>query len=44
MRAVVCRELRGPDALELADLPTPEPGACGVRIRVERLASTSPTA
>ena len=34
MRAVVCRELRGPDALELADLPTPEPGACGVRIRV----------
>jgi NADPH2:quinone reductase len=34
MRAVVCRELRGPDALELADLPTPEPGACGIRIRV----------
>ena len=34
MRAVVCRELGGPDALELADLPTPEPGACGVRIRV----------
>ena len=34
MRAVVCRELRGPDALELADLPVPEPGACGVRIRV----------
>ena len=34
MRAVVCRALRGPDALELADLPVPEPGACGVRIRV----------
>lgn len=34
MRAVVCRELRGPDALELVDLPTPEPGACGVRIKV----------
>jgi len=34
MRAVVCRELRGPDALEMADLPLPEPGACGVRIRV----------
>ena len=32
-----CRRLPGaarPDALELADLPTPEPGACGVRIRV----------
>ena len=34
MRAVLCRELRGLDVLELADLPTPEPGACGVRIRV----------
>jgi NADPH:quinone reductase len=34
MRAVVCRALEGPDALELADLPVPEPGACGVRIRV----------
>ena len=34
MRAVVCRELRGPDALEVAELPLPEPGACGVRIRV----------
>jgi NADPH2:quinone reductase len=34
MRAVVCRELRGLDALELEDLPTPEPGACGVRIKV----------
>ena len=34
MRAVVCRELAGPDALELAELPVPEPGACGVRIRV----------
>ena len=34
MRAIVCHALRGPDALELADLPVPEPGACGVRIRV----------
>ena len=34
MRAVLCRELRGPDALELADLPAPEPGACGVRVQV----------
>ena len=34
MRAVLCRDLRGPDSLELAELPTPEPGACGVRIRV----------
>ncbi len=35
MRAVVCKALEGPDALELvADLPVPEPGACGVRIRV----------
>lgn len=34
MRAVLCRALEGPDALELADLPVPEPGACGVRIRV----------
>ena len=34
MRAVVCRELRGTEALEVAELPLPEPGACGVRIRV----------
>ena len=34
MRAVVCRELRGPEALEVANLAMPEPGACGVRIRV----------
>ena len=34
MRAIVCRTLQGPDALELVDLPVPEPGACGVRIRV----------
>lgn len=34
MRAIVCRALEGPDALELAELPDPEPGACGVRIRV----------
>lgn len=34
MRAIVCRALEGPDSLELADLPEPETGACGVRIRV----------
>ena len=34
MRAIVCRTLGGPDSLELAELPDPEPGACGVRIRV----------
>jgi NADPH2:quinone reductase len=34
MRAVVCRALEGPGSLELADLPDPDPGACGVRIRV----------
>src|SRR3954464_2887301 len=34
MRAIVCRALQGPDSLELVDLPVPEPGACGVRIRV----------
>ncbi len=34
MRAIVCQTLEGPDALVLADLPVPEPGACGVRIRV----------
>jgi NADPH2:quinone reductase len=34
MRAMVCRALEGPDALEFTELPDPEPGACGVRIRV----------
>jgi NADPH:quinone reductase len=34
MRAIVCHALQGPDSLELVDLPVPEPGACGVRIRV----------
>src|SRR5688500_9096352 len=34
MRAIVCRALEGPDALELTELADPEPGACGVRIRV----------
>jgi len=34
MQAIVCRALQGPDSLELLDLPVPEPGACGVRIRV----------
>ncbi len=34
MRAILCRQLGGPEALTLADLPEPDPGACGVRIRV----------
>ena len=34
MRAVVCRELRGPTPWSSPICPTPEPGACGVRIRV----------
>lgn len=34
MRAILCRALGGPDNLELAELPDPEPGACGVRVRV----------
>ncbi|MCB1885643.1 MAG: NADPH:quinone oxidoreductase family protein [Geminicoccaceae bacterium] len=34
MQAILCRELAGPDALILADLPAPEPGACHVRLRV----------
>jgi NADPH2:quinone reductase len=31
---MVCKALEGPDSLTLVDLPDPEPGACGVRIRV----------
>lgn len=34
MRAVICRALEGPDALELVELPDPEPEAGEVRIRV----------
>lgn len=34
MRAMLCRRHGGPDVLELADVPSPEPGACGVRVRV----------
>ncbi len=44
MRAVVCRELRGPEALEVADLAVPEPGACGVRIRVRAAGVLGPAA
>jgi NADPH2:quinone reductase len=35
LQAILCRELGGPDRLEVTDLPLPEPGACGVRIRVK---------
>lgn len=34
MRAMLCRRHGGPEALSLAELPEPETGACGVRIRV----------
>jgi NADPH2:quinone reductase len=34
MRAVVCRELKGLDGLELADIERPEPGPGEVRLRV----------
>jgi NADPH2:quinone reductase len=34
MRAIVCRELSGVGGLELADVPTPEPGLNEVRVRV----------
>ena len=34
MRAILCERHGGPEVLALADLPMPEPGACGVRIRV----------
>ena len=34
MQAILCRELAGPSALVLTELPAPEPGACHVRLRV----------
>ncbi|MGH6900777.1 MAG: alcohol dehydrogenase catalytic domain-containing protein, partial [Geminicoccaceae bacterium] len=34
MRAVVCRELSGPEGLVVEDIPVPEPGPGEVRIRV----------
>jgi NADPH2:quinone reductase len=34
MRAVVCRELSGPEGLVVEDVPVPEPGRGEVRIRV----------
>ena len=34
MRAVVVREFGGPDALEIAEVPVPEPGRGQVRIQV----------
>ena len=34
MQAVICRELAGPDVLELAEIPSPTMRANGVRIRV----------
>jgi NADPH2:quinone reductase len=38
MRAVVVRNYGGPQALEVADVPAPEPGRGQVRIRVEAAA------
>ncbi|MFG1881608.1 hypothetical protein [Micromonospora sp. NPDC049102] len=34
MRAVIVRRFGGPEVLEIADLPRPEPGNGQVRIRV----------
>jgi len=34
MKAIICRELGGPDALALGDLPVPKPGPGEVRIAV----------
>ena len=34
MRAALCRTYGGPDAVEIADVPAPELGAGGVRVRV----------
>ena len=34
MQAVVCRQLEGPSALELAEMPSPDMGAGEVRVRV----------
>jgi NADPH:quinone reductase len=34
MRAIVCRELSGPQGLRLEDLPVPQPGPGTVRLRV----------
>src|SRR5215468_4812555 len=38
MRAIVVRHYGGPEALELAGVPVPEPGRGQVRIRVEAAA------
>ncbi|HEX9042006.1 MAG TPA: NADP-dependent oxidoreductase [Trebonia sp.] len=38
MRAVVVRNYGGPDALEVVDIPVPEPGRGQVRVRVEAAA------
>ncbi len=38
MKAVLCKSLDGPDALELAELPPAEPGAGEVAIRVSAVA------
>ena len=38
MKAVLCKSLDGPDALEVGDLPSPEPGTGEVAIRVSAVA------
>ncbi len=38
MKALLCKSLGGPDALEVADLPEPQPGAGEVAIRVGAVA------
>ena len=38
MKAVIVRHYGGPEALELADLPVPDPGTGQVRVRVQAAA------
>jgi NADPH2:quinone reductase len=34
MRAILCERHGGPEVMALAEVPRPEPGACGVRVRI----------
>ena len=38
MRAVIVRSFGGPEVLEIADLPVPQPGTGQVRVRVQAAA------
>ena len=43
MKAVIIRGYGGPDVIELADVPVPQPGSGQVRIRVHAARSTRST-